>query len=104
MPASGACVPADVTVPTIVPGLALVTVTVAVALLLEGLGSAVADDTVAVFVTVPVTDTVVTAVTVAAAPVARVPSEQLRPEAFVQEPWVAAADTSVSPAGSGSVM
>src|SRR4051812_46450034 len=82
------------------------TVVVALDSLFARLGSPVADDTVAGFVTLGAAERsgVTTIVTVAslAAPAATVPRPQVPVLVPAQEPWLAVAGTRVGPAGSGS--
>jgi hypothetical protein len=85
----------------------LTTVVVAVAVLLLALGSAVAAETVAVFVSsVPFAaadETVTTMSIVALAPPGKIPSEQLIGVVFEHDPVLGVADTKVTPAGKASV-
>src|SRR5438067_2287485 len=79
------------------------TVVVAVALLLFGCGSEVAAETVALFVRVPLTDGLTTMSIPAVAPPGKIPRSQVTVVVPEQDPTVAVADTSVAPAGRGSV-
>ena len=84
----------------------LTTVVVAVAVSLAALGSAVAAETVAVFVRVPLLaegETVTTMSIVALAPPGKIPSEQLIGVVFEHDPVLGVADTNVTPVGKASV-
>ena len=84
----------------------LTTVVVAVAVLLAALGSAVAAETAAVFVSVPLLaedETVTTMSIVALAPPGKIPSEQLIGVVLEHDPVLGVADTNVTPAGKASV-
>jgi hypothetical protein len=83
----------------------LTTVVVVVAVLLAALGSVVTDETVAVFVTVPLAedDTPTTMSIVALAPPGKIPSAQVTVVVPEQDPVLGVAETSVTPAGKGSV-
>jgi hypothetical protein len=80
-----------------------VTAVVAVAVLVAGSASGSAAAAVAVLTTVPAPVALTTSCTVAVAPAARLPSAQLTGFRPLQPPWLAVAETSVTPAGSGSV-
>ena len=78
-------------------------VTVLVAVLFAGFGSLTADETVAVFVTIPgVVDVFTTSAMVAAPPFARVPRLLVTGPVPEQEPWLGVLETNVDPAGSVS--
>jgi len=80
-----------------------VTVVVAVALLLFGCGSAVAAETVAVFVRLPLAAGRTTMSTPAVAPPGKTPRSQVTVVVPEHDPTLGVADTRVAPAGSGSV-
>jgi hypothetical protein len=82
---------------------AAATVVVAVARLLFGFGSAVAAETVAVFLRVPLVAGLTTMSTPAVAPPGKIPRLQVRVIVPEHDPTLDVAETSVAPAGSVSV-
>jgi hypothetical protein len=83
----------------------LTTVVVAVAVLLAALGSVVTDETVAVFVRVPLAEgeTSTAMSIVPLAPPGKIPSAQMTVVVPEQDPVLGVAETSVTPAGKVSV-
>lgn len=86
--------------PKVMDWFALFTVVTAVAELLVVKGSGSFAETVAVFEKDPTVVGVTTIITVALAPFAKLPKEQLTD---VQVPWLGVADSNVTPTGNGSL-